>query len=274
MKLSHAAVDADRFGPWALVTGASSGIGKEFARQLAANGINIVLVARRATMLEDIGRDLAGRYGVDYRTVGVDLSEPGFLDRVIEVTADLDVGLLVSNAGTGLPGKLLTQDLESLHRNVALNTTAHLDLTHHFGRRLARRGRGGVVLVSALGAPHGLPNMANAAATKAYVSSLGEGLHIEFAQHNLNVSVLYPGPTDTPILAELGFQPDTSPMKPMPVRQCVMEGLAALAANRVTHIPGRLNRIMAAVIPHTVITKMMGRMVGQWVTRKTAPVTP
>src|ERR1700757_739451 len=150
-------INAHRFGPWAVVTGASSGIGREFANQLAAAGINVVLVARRLDMLQDLGTALAERYGVDYRAVGVDLSDPGALTPIAEATNDIDVGLLVSNAGTALPGPFLDSDLQAPRAILRLNTAAHLALTHHFGARMARRGRGGIVLVSALGAGHGGP---------------------------------------------------------------------------------------------------------------------
>src|SRR5271157_1822259 len=85
-------INAHQFGPWAVVTGASSGIGREFADQLAAAGINVVLVARRLAILQDVGAALAGRHGIDYRAVGVDLSDPGMLTPIAEATADIDVG--------------------------------------------------------------------------------------------------------------------------------------------------------------------------------------
>ena len=114
-------VDRDRFGPWAIVTGASAGIGREFARQLAASGLNLVLVARRLEALERIGHDLAGEYGVEYRAVGLDLSHEGFIDRLDRSTADLDIGLVVSNAGAIQIAELLDHDREHLHRMVRLN---------------------------------------------------------------------------------------------------------------------------------------------------------
>src|SRR6201993_1179160 len=150
-------ISANQFGPWAVVTGASSGIGREFAHQIADAGINVVLVARRLTVLQDLGAALADGYGVDCRAVGVDLSDPGMLTPIIDATNDIDVGLLVSNAGTALPGPFLDSDLQAQRAILRLNTAAHLALTHHFGARLARRGRGGIVLVSALGAGHGGP---------------------------------------------------------------------------------------------------------------------
>src|SRR5579859_7630906 len=89
-------VDKNKFGPWAMVTGASSGIGKEFARQLAASGLNLVLVARRLILLEALGQQLAKEYGIQYRAIGVDLSEEGFLGKIAPVIDNLDIGLLIS----------------------------------------------------------------------------------------------------------------------------------------------------------------------------------
>lgn len=159
MKTWSANVDRTRFGPWAVVTGASAGIGREFARQLAANGINVVLVARREALLHELGRELAARHGVEHRVVAVDLTRPDHLARTAEATDDLDIGLVVSNAGAAMPGEFLTHDLDALHAVVRLNAVASLDVAHHFGRRLARRGRGGLILVSAAGSGPGVPNM-------------------------------------------------------------------------------------------------------------------
>ena len=130
-------IDKKRFGPWALVTGASSGIGREFARQLAASGLNVVLVARRESLLDEVGQGLAKDFNVQYRTVVADLSQEGFLDKPAEATNDLDIGLVVSNAGTGNPGEFLKLDRQLLQATLRLSTMAHLDITHHFGAKLA-----------------------------------------------------------------------------------------------------------------------------------------
>ena len=255
-------INAHQFGPWAVVTGASSGIGREFAHQLADAGINVVLVARRLGVLQDLGAALARRYGVDYRAVGVDLSDPGMLMPIAEATNDIDVGLLVSNAGAALPGPFLDSDVQAQRAVLRLNTAAHLGLTHHFGERLAQRGRGGIVLVSALGAIHGVPYMAHSAATKAYVTSLGAGLHVELAKHGVHVTVLHPGPTRTPVLAELGLDPNKMPISPMAPDDCVRETLRALARNRARCIPGRMNRVTALAPPaltRSVVARMLLR---------------
>src|ERR1700732_2086142 len=174
------ALDKKRFGPWALVTGASSGIGKEFARQIAASGINIVLVARREDLLKEVGVEFSKRYGVEHRIVVLDLSREGFIEQLASATNGLDIGLVVSNAGTGNPGEFLKHDRQLLREPVALCAIAHLDTTPHFGSKLTERRRGGIVLAGAMGAENGVPLMANDGAAKAYVHSLGEALHFEF----------------------------------------------------------------------------------------------
>jgi hypothetical protein len=267
-------IDKKRFGPWALVTGASSGIGREFARQIAASGINVVLVARREALLNEVGRAIAKDFKVQYRTVVADLSQAGFLENLAKATDDLDIGLVVSNAGTGNPGEFLKIDREELESLLRLNTLAHLDIAHHFGQKLASRGRGGLLLVGAMGASNGLPYMANDGAAKAYVHSFGEALHVELKPLGVHVTLLPPGPTETPVIAKLGLSPDTMPMKPMKVEQCVFEGLKALEENRSMIIPGRLNRIMNAVVPGSVARGMMASMLRKTLANRPAKAQP
>src|SRR5271156_3361913 len=187
-----ASISKDMFGPWALITGASSGIGREFAHQVAASGINVVLVARRETLLSELGAECRKQYGVEYRVAALDLSQEGFLDQLSSVTNDLDIGLVVSNAGTGKPGKFLTNDRHEMAELLRLNTLAHLDIAHHFGKKLARRGRGGFLFLGAMGSDKGVPYTANDAGAKAYVQSLAEAFHVEWKPLGLHVTVLPP----------------------------------------------------------------------------------
>lgn len=263
-------LDSQQFGPWALVTGASSGIGKEFSQQIAAAGINVVLVARRESVLADVGYSIARDFKVQYRVLAMDLSQESFIARLAEGTDDLNIGLVVSNAGTGNSGEFLSHDRQLLQATLRLNTMAHLDVAHHFGRKLAQRGKGGMILVGAMGAEIGIPRMANDGAAKAYVHSLGEALHYEFKPLGVHVTVLPPGPTDTPVLMKLGFDPRTMPMRPMSVEQCVSEGLDALKENRSRVVPGRLNRIMNALVPASVQRTMMAKMFGKAIANKLA----
>src|SRR5882762_2333136 len=153
----RAALDKKRFGPWALVTGASSGIGKEFARQIAASGINIVLVARREALLNEVGLEFSKCYGVEHRVVVLDVSREDFIGQLASATDDLDIGLVVSNAGTGNPGEFLKLDRQLHRTTLRVSTMAHLDITHHFGAKLVKRGRGGLMLAGAMGAEAGVP---------------------------------------------------------------------------------------------------------------------
>jgi len=263
-------IDRERFGPWALITGASSGIGKEFTRQIAASGINVVLVARRSALLAELGRAISQEFNVQYRALAMDLSQEGFIAGLADATRDIDIGLVVSNAGTANSGEFLKLDQQLLQETLRLNTMAHLDIAHYFGRKLAERRRGGLILVGAMGAENGVPRIANDGAAKAYVHSLGEALHYEFKPLGVYVTVLATGFANTAVLEKLGFDPKTMPMKPMSVEQCVSEGLSGLRRNRSRIVPGRLNRIMNALVPASLARKMEADMLDKGLASKSA----
>lgn len=259
-RYGHFKINKEQFGSWALVTGGSSGIGKEFARQIAASGINLVLVARREVLLKQLGIELSKDYGIEHRVVVADLTEDGFMGRLIEATHGLDVGLIISNAGTGSPGKFLAKDLNELIQLLRLNTRAHLEIAHHFAGTLAARKRGGILLVGAMGSEIGIPYMANDAGAKTYIQSFAQALHVELGALGVNVTILAPGPTETPVLQKFGLNPEKMPMKPMTVEQCVYEALEALQQNRALIIPGKLNRIMNAIVPASITRRLMATM--------------
>src|SRR6266478_4479090 len=265
-----AALDKGQFGPWALVTGASSGIRRQFARQIAASGINVVLVARRDALLTELGRAISQEFDVQYRALAMDLSQEGFIAGLADATHDIDIGLVVSNAGTGNPGEFLKLDRQLLQETLRLSTMAHLDIAHHFGQKLSERRRGGIILAGAMGAENGVPVMANDGAAKAYVHSLGEALHYEFKPLGVYVTVLAAGFTNTAVIDKFGLDPKTMPMKPMSVEQCVSEGLRGLVKNRSRVVPGRLNRIMNALVPASLARKMEADLLGKGLASKTA----
>jgi len=253
-------IDKNKFGPWAVITGASSGIGKGFARQLAADGLNVVLVARRISLLEQLGAELAKEFRIGYRVIEADLSQETAIEKIADATDDLEVGLLVSNAGTGNVSKFFSTE-EPEHRYILqLNAISHLSLTHYFGRKMLQRNRGGILLTGAMGAIDGVPYMANEAGTKGYIQSLGKSLHTELKGSGIHITVLITSPTDTPVFGKLGFTKKNTPLQPVSVEQCVSEALSALSKNKITVLPGLKFRIMNALTPASLSREITGKI--------------
>ena len=167
------------YGPWALITGASSGLGAEFSRQLAAKGLNLVLVARRSDRLQDLSQNLSLTYSIDTRVVPLDLAQDDFLPQLTQTTAGLDIGLLVNNAGAALHHDFLANDLETELQILSLNTRSPLMLAHHYGQQLLQRRRGGIIFLSSVVGLVGSPQRSNYAATKGHNLLLAEGLAAE-----------------------------------------------------------------------------------------------
>ena len=183
-----------RYGPWAVVTGASDGIGRAAAMALAEGGSNVVLVARRAGALAEVAGSLARAYGVETREIAADLSFPEEVERVDRDTRDLDVGLLFAAAGFGTSGAFIEAEIEPELNMIDVNCRALVESTHAFARRFAARGRGGIVLMSSLVAFQGVPRAATYAATKAFVQTFAEGLARELKPLGVDVLASAPGP--------------------------------------------------------------------------------
>ena len=259
------------YGPWALVTGASSGIGAEFARQLASIGLHVALAARRKPLLDSLADDLGRQFKVKTRTVVVDLSDENGAAALERAVVDLDIGLVISNAGTGNPVRFLDENHEEQLGRLRLNALAHFNIAYLFGQRLARRGRGGLILGGAMGAIDGIPFMATDAAAKALVQSLGESLHVEFARRGIQVMTLVVPPTDTAIIAKFGLDSSAMPMKPMSTRQCVTEALRDFRRGRSSSLPGAVNRTINGLMPASVKRTMMARMIERTLSRRIRP---
>lgn len=240
-----------KFGPWAVVTGASSGIGKEFARQLVEQGFNVVLFARREALLRELASNLTAKHSVQVKYAPLDLTQGDFLDTMKQQVARLDVGLVVSNAGAAHMGAFTKLKVDDLDAMLKLNVTAQMKISHWFANRLIEASKaGGIILVSSSIAYQGTPYAANYSAAKAYILNLGEALNYELREHNINVSVLVPGPTDAPGLTERqdANMLDNLPMKPQPVDALVREGLRALAKNKPYQIGGGMNRFVTGMM--------------------------
>lgn len=251
------------FGPWALVTGASDGIGLEACRQLAARGLNLVLVARRQDRLDDLANELDVKHGVRCRVIVKDLSLHGAMAELDNQTQELDIGLVVAAAGFGSIGNLHDQALDSELEMVQVNVCATLEASYLFGRRLAKRGGGGLVLFSSVVAFQGVPGSANYAATKAYVQSLAEALHTEFAPSGVRVIACAPGPVDTGFAARAGMRMG----KALTPEQVVSPIWDALEAHHRTVRPGWFSKLLGwslSTLPRAgrilVLTKVMQGM--------------
>lgn len=247
-----------RFGPWALVTGASEGIGEAFAERLAERGLNLVLVARRKSLLDALAARLNRVHGVECLVIAADLSDPAAIDDLVARTAAVDVGLVVEAAGYGTSGPLLDAPLDVEAGMLALNCSSVLVLAWHFGQRLAARGRGGIVFMSSLLAFRGAPRAANYAATKAYIQTLAEGLRREWTGHGVDVIASAPGPIRS------GFErrANMRMAHAMPAEVVARVTLRALG-NKATVRPGWLSKLLGwslALLPRWAQVRIIGEV--------------
>jgi uncharacterized protein len=192
-----------KYGPWAVIAGASEGTGAEYARQLAAVGIHCLLVARRAEPLDKIAQELTEKYRVQARVLSVDLSAPDAAQRMKNAVADVEVGLYVSNAGADSTGMhFLDVPLERSHRLINMNVATVVDAVYAFAPAMKARGRGGIVLMSSGAALGGQPRLAMYSGTKAFELNFGESLWIELRKSGVDVLTVAAPAMDTPVLRE------------------------------------------------------------------------
>jgi uncharacterized protein len=191
---------AKQYGPWAVIAGGSEGLAASFARNLANVGIHLVLIARRREPLDRLADEIRTQYSVDVRTLSLDLARPDVLEQIRAVSDDLQVGLLIFNAGnTGnIMGGFLERSLEDVLGAARVTAIAQTTLAHHFGSRMAARGRGGLILVGSLSGNAGTPKMATYCASKAFSQIFAEALWGEFKPLGIDVLSLVLGLTDTP----------------------------------------------------------------------------
>lgn len=249
-----------KYGKWALITGATSGIGAEVADQLAASGMNLVLVSRTEAALERYAKKLTDKYKVEVQIIPADLSVVDDLEKVKQTTQQ--IGLLVLSAGLENNGAFEKIKLEDERLLLQVNVNATMELSHHFGSNMVARGRGGILLVSSLIGHMASPYFTNYSASKAYVVLFGQGLHTEFKNKGVDVSVLSPGLTVTNMTANAGVDWDKLPFakkQPAEVAAYALDGLG----KRVVSIPGKRNKLfglMAKISPASVMAAMNAMM--------------
>lgn len=232
---------------WALVTGASSGLGIALARSLAARHVNLVLTARREAPMQELAAELTQRHGIEVAVEAADLGRPGSAADLQRRLDERGVApdILINNAGFGLSGPFLEHDPERLRAMLQLDIVSLTELTQLFGTRMAARGSGHILLVASLASYQPSPLLASYAAAKAYVLSLGEALNVELAP-KVGVTVLSPGLMDTGFNDVSGFRTPDSVKSTMLAPSKVAEiGLDAMFAGRPSVIAGGLNKVIA-----------------------------
>lgn len=225
--------DPTTYGPWAVIAGGSEGVGASFARQLAESGLNLVLLARKPGPLAETA-EAARALGVEVRTLAVDLVEPDALEQIREVTDDVEVGLLVFNAGANTYGhEFVTGELDRFQQVIDLNITAQLALVQHFGAPMKQRRRGGILLVGSLAGFMGQAQISIYSAVKAFCRVFAEGLWLEMREHDVDVVEFVLGVTRTPAMARAGLNFDIPGMHVSEPDDVARQALAALRVGPV-----------------------------------------
>ncbi|MQW74351.1 SDR family NAD(P)-dependent oxidoreductase [Nocardioides sp. dk4132] len=205
-------IDPSRYGPWAVIAGGSEGVGASFAHQLADAGLNLVLLARKPGPLEETAEAVRAK-GVEVRTLAVDLIDPDSVKRIQEATSDLEVGLLVYNAGANSYGhEFVTGDLDRFQNVIDLNITAQMALVQLFGAPMKERRRGGLLLVGSLAGFMGSAQISVYSAVKAFCRVFAEGLWLEMADYDVDVLEFVLGVTRTPAMERAGLNFDVPGM--------------------------------------------------------------
>jgi len=254
----------DYFGPWALIAGASEGIGAAFAEELASKGINVVLVARSKDILNKLVKKIEKQYSVQVKVIVQDLTSKKMLDEISKKTKNLEIGFLVVNAALS-PIGLFHNTTEELHNKVIdLNCRSPMLLSYYFGKEMKTRGKGGIILISSLAGLQGNPIHTHYSATRGYVINLAEGLWDEMKNFGVKVMVCQAGPTKTPNWGR------STPKEPLSVRMIILEpkkvaqqAIRAIKRRRKPYfVPGFLNRMFSFFLQHTTTRKQRVKLMG------------
>jgi short-subunit dehydrogenase len=238
---------AERYGPWALVAGGSEGIGASFARRIAERGVNVAVLARRPEPLEELAAGIRASTAAEVRWASVDLTASSLLDDVDALVDGIDVGLLVYNAGAvDAATFFIDRPIDDALRLVNLSCRGPVLLSYRFGKAMAARGRGGIILMTSMSAASGSAYTAVYSATKAFDLVLAESLWMELGQRGVDVLAVPAGLTDTPTMRRSGVRVDDSPFMPMSSDDVADVALGALGGDSPTHVAGSQNREMSA----------------------------
>jgi short-subunit dehydrogenase len=252
-----------RYGPWALVAGASEGLGEAFAHGLARRGVNLVLVARGRPKLDAVADAVRTAHGVEVVVGTVDLGAPDVLDRLAPLVDGRDLGLLVYNACASHIGEVLALTEAQREATLDVNVRGVVRLTTWLAPRLVARGRGGLLLMSSMSGFQGAAMVGLYAATKAFDTVFGETLWEELGPRGVDVLVCAAGATRTPAFLAVtpkARQGDALPMEPGPVAE---EALEALGRGGPTLVPGRTNRLARVLLGRVLSRRAAVRFISR-----------
>ena len=228
-----------KYGPWAIVTGASDGIGKAVASELAKFGLNLVLVARRKELIDELASRFQKENGIQTRSIELDLSEAESSQKLLLMTSDIEVGLFAAIAGFGTSGNLIDSDLKKELNMIDVNCKSIVQQSYLFGQIFSKQGHGGIILMGSLVGFQGVPHAANYAATKAFVQTLAEGLNIELKKYGVDVLSVAPGP----VASGFGKRADMNMTKAAQPEDFAKELILALG-KKMTVRPGFLSKFL------------------------------
>jgi uncharacterized protein len=235
---------AVRYGPWAVIAGASEGIGEALAHRLGAAGIDLVLIARHEPRLRAVAADISTRHGRDVRVLRLDLTAPGMHQAAADACHDIEVGLLVYAAGSvNRQLDFVDDPYEASLRQVELNCTGPLGLARAFSPAMLSRGRGGIVMAASMAALAGAAQVAVYSAVKAFQVNFGEGMWAEMAPRGVDVCTAVLGQVWTPAMERQGISYD--PATDMTAGD-VADEIIANIANGPTYVVGARNQAIAA----------------------------
>lgn len=253
-----------RCGKWALVTGASSGIGQALAGELALNGVNLVITARRRKRLAELRKRLRSECGVNVEVFAADLAEPDAPERIFAFTEarSIIIDLLVNNAGFGSYGEFHSRDRRREIEMIQVNCSALVGLTHLYLSGMVKRRCGEILIVASTAAYQAVPYMATYAATKAFDLLFAEALAEEVDRHGVRVCALCPGPTESEFV-DVAAIPERLPRYVQTAQEVARTGLRALAAGEHSVISGLTNWIgmeVQRIAPRRFVTAAAERI--------------
>ena len=247
-----------KYGDWAVVTGATSGIGLELACQLADAGFNLIIVSRNLEKLKNVQDEIEALSNVIIIIVSADVSKSEDIDKIISASQGLNIGLLVASAGYGTSGNFINNSIFEEVNMLRLNCEGLLILTHYFGQQFVQKKRGGIILMSSMVAFQGTPYASNYAATKAYVQTLAEGLREELKPYGIDILAAAPGP----VQSGFGLRAKMTMSMALTPSQVGVPILNALGKT-TTVLPGLLTKFLVyslRMVPRKIKVKIMKKV--------------